>query len=426
MKVLHVLNGVSGGAARSVAELVVATDRLGVESFAICHDPRGVHGDEREAVERAFGDRIVYRELYRWNRRIRSRRAMRPLMAAHQCLRTGGGWSSSRAVADHARVIGADLLHTNTFTVPDGAVASAALGVPHVWHVRELVGPDEPFRFYGGRRGFATIARGSDFVVNSPATRSRFARLVPDAPSHLVPNGLELGDFLDVAGSRDGARTAAAGGDLVVGMVANLTSSLKGHDQFVDAAVRCRDLDAVTFRLYGADPVQVGGTARAVRYAQQLHRRVEEAGIGGRFTFAGFYADPVQIMREIDLLVLPNEKESFGRVAVEAMAAGACVVAADSEALRFVLDDGKAGVLVPARDPAAIADAIRSLAADAGARRRLAEAGSARAVEAFSIERCAAAVVDVYHAALARPRSGVSLEAAWARIIPLRALGWGG
>jgi glycosyltransferase involved in cell wall biosynthesis len=424
VKVLHVLNGVSGGAARSVAELVTATDRLGVESFAICHDPRGVHGDEREAVEQAFGDRIVYRELYRWNRRIRSRRVARPLMAAHQWLRTGGGWSSARAVADHARVIGADLLHTNTFTTPDGAIAAAALGLPHVWHVRELIGADEPFRFYGGTRGFAQIAPGSDFVVNSPATRSRFIRLVPGASTHLVPNGLELSAFLGVASARDAAGSSSGG--LVVGMVANLTSTLKGHDQFVDAAVRCGDLPSVTFRLYGADPVQVGGTARAVRYAEHLHRRVEQAGLADRFTFAGYCGDPVQIMREIDLLVLPNEKESFGRVAVEAMAAGACVVAADSEALRFVLDEGKTGVLVPARDPAAIADAIRSLAADAGERRRLAEAGAARAVEAFSIERCAGAVVDVYRTSLERSRPASSLSAAWARAIPLRAFGVGG
>ena len=94
-----------------------------------------------------------------------------------------------------------------------------------------------------------------------------------------------------------------------------------------------------------------------------MHRLVAEAGLDERFTFAGYRDDPVEIMRELDILVLPNEAESFGRVAVEAMAAGVCVVAADSEALRYVLDDGQAGVLVKPRDPEALSAALAALEA---------------------------------------------------------------
>ena len=179
VKVLHVLNGVSGGAARSVAELVGEMEQLGVSSFAICHVSREAAPEERARLGAVFGDRIVYRDLYRWNRRIRARRVLRPLMTAHQLLRTGGGWGSARAVERRAQEVGADLIHTNTFTTPDGAVAARVLGIPHVWHVRELVGDDQPFRFYGGRRGFGRIVPGSEFVVNSPATASHFRRLVP-------------------------------------------------------------------------------------------------------------------------------------------------------------------------------------------------------------------------------------------------------
>ena len=423
MRVLHVLNGVSGGAARSVAELVEGMDGLGVTSFAICHDPRGVASAEREALERVFGDRLVYRDLYRWNRRIRARRVARPLMALHQLWRTGGGWASAGAVERQAREVGAEVIHTNTFTVPDGAVAARALGLPHVWHVRELIGPDQPFRFYGGRRGFRQVVDGSEFVVNSPATLSHFARLVPDASTHVVPNGLDLAPLLEVARHRGVAGASSDG--VVVGMVANLTSTLKGHALFVDAAARCRDLPGVSFRLFGADPVQVGGTSRTVRYAQQIHRQVDDAGLAERFDFAGYGSDPVAMMRAVDVLVVPNETESFGRVAVEAMASGAAVVAVDCDALRFVLDDGRAGVLVAPRDAEALADALSGLVRDPQRRSALAQAGTERAVEAFSIERCAAAIVEIYRSATAAPRAPVPLRSAWTRTIPLRALGIG-
>jgi glycosyltransferase involved in cell wall biosynthesis len=348
---------------------------------------------------------------------------MRPLMTADQLLRTGGGWGSARAVERRAREVGADLIHTNTFTTPDGAVAARILGLPHVWHVRELVGDDQPFRFYGGRRGFGRIVPGSDFVVNSPATEAYFTRLVPAASVHVVPNGLQLDPLLDV-GRRRGDQHASQP-RLVVGMVASLTSTLKGHARFVEAAARCRDRADLEFRLYGADPSQGGGTSRARRYALDLHRQVDEAGLGDRFTFAGYCDDPVEIMRELDILVLPNEAESFGRVAVEAMAARACVVAADSDALRFVLDDGRAGVLVAPRDAGAIAAALTALADDPDRRAVLAEAGARWAKQAFSIERCSAAIVDLYREVLAAPAPAVAPFTAWANVIALRALALG-
>ena len=421
MKVLHVLNGVSGGAARSVAELVRGMDAMGVTSSAICHRSRGVYPLERQHLEEAFDQRVEYTDLYHWHQRIRGRLPLRPLMAAHQYALTGAGRASVRQVMRRARELDVDLIHTNTFTTRDGAVAAWALGIPHVWHVRELVGDGQPFRFYGGGRGFAQITEGSRFVVNSPATRVCFEQLVPTAPTRLIPNGLHLDALLDVAAER--REQTATDRPMVVGMVANLTSTLKRHDLFIDAAAACSAAIDLEFVVYGADPSREGGTSRTGRYAAQLHRRVEELGLSGRFSFAGYHADPVEIMREIDILVVPNEAESFGRVAVEAMASGVCAIAADSDALRFVLDDGKAGVLVPPRDPAALAAAIVAMATDRDRRRALADVAEQRAVDYFSVEQCAAETVRLYEEALAVPRPARAVPRGRSASAMRRALG---
>ena len=263
------LNGVSGGAALSTAELVRGLAATGITSDAICHAARHPVPAERRIVDEAFEHRVDYTSLYRWNRRVRTRPLMRPLVAAHQILTTGGGWSSARHVADAAREMGADLIHTNTFTTPDGAIAARSLGLPHVWHVRELVGEGQPFRFYGGRRGFAPVAQGSHFVANSPATLACFEQLVPDAVTHLVPNGLVLDPFAAVA--RDRA-SRAPGERIVVGMVAHLTSSLKRHELFIDAAALGRRPD-VEYRIYGLDPATTGEGGRTVAYAPRCTRR---------------------------------------------------------------------------------------------------------------------------------------------------------
>ncbi len=74
-------------------------------------------------------------------------------------------------------------------------------------------------------------------------------------------------------------------------------------------------------------------------------------------------------------------QESFGIVLLEALASGTAVVASDIPGYRAVIEDGVDGLLVPPRDPAAIARAIVGLAADRALRARLGENGKAKALQ---------------------------------------------
>lgn len=88
-------------------------------------------------------------------------------------------------------------------------------------------------------------------------------------------------------------------------------------------------------------------------------------------------AEKASAMRSADVYCAPNlGGESFGIVLVEAMAAGTAVVASELDAFRRVLRDGRAGVLVPVGDSAALAAAIRGLLDDAARRRALVEAAN--------------------------------------------------
>jgi glycosyltransferase involved in cell wall biosynthesis len=82
---------------------------------------------------------------------------------------------------------------------------------------------------------------------------------------------------------------------------------------------------------------------------------------------------------ELDIVLCPSRQESFGRVAAEAMLNGLPVVASDIPAYRELLGDDEAGLLFPVGDAQAAAAAVARLADDPELRRRLGEAGRARA-----------------------------------------------
>ena len=99
-----------------------------------------------------------------------------------------------------------------------------------------------------------------------------------------------------------------------------------------------------------------------------------------------------------DVFVAPaTGGESFGLVLAEAMAAGAPVVAGDNPGYRAVLRDGRDGLLAPPRDPAALADAIERLLDDEPLRRRLIDAGRARARD-FDVSVVGARFLSLYEA----------------------------
>ncbi len=124
------------------------------------------------------------------------------------------------------------------------------------------------------------------------------------------------------------------------------------------------------------------------------------------------------LLASVDLYLAPHTGgESFGIVLVEAMSAGAPVVASDLSAFRRVLAEGRCGVLVPVGDQAALAAAVTDLLADPGHRERLARAGQ-QVVWRYDWSRVGADVVSVYEtvrlgvAAQVRVRSPADLRGA--------------
>jgi glycosyltransferase involved in cell wall biosynthesis len=393
-KVLHVLNGASGGAALSTLGLIASLEQLGVASCAVCH-VAGSAAERRGLADAVHGE-VVFTPLYWWNRKTRHSPVLRPLVELRQIARTGWARGSTRQVRSAAVRWGAQLIHTNTIVTPEGGMAAAQLGIPHVWHVRELIGPGKPFRFAHEGRGFGDhVSRhASKLIANSNVTASLISGWLPPGLLDVVPNGIDVVQF--------SPSPRPPRGKLVVAMVAGLTARWKKHAVFVEAALRVDPGLPVEFRIYGHDP-SAGGNRPGGPYIDELHARIARAGAAARFGWPGHVADPRQVMAEIDVLVHAADHESFGRVIVEAMAAGLPVVGVNGGGVAEIVVHDATGLLVPPDDPVAMATAIEALVHDPAHRVALGSAGRQRAIERYSLDACARGVLAVYEDAMARP-----------------------
>ena len=219
-------------------------------------------------------------------------------------------------------------------------------------------------------------------AVSEAARRTTVEHLGGDAV--LIPNGVAIAQYdsaLPFAGHPDG-RTLA--------FVGRIDEPRKGLAVLLDAL---RELPS-DVRLLVAGPGEV-------ELDPELAARVELLGMVSE-------GDKARLLRSADVFVAPNTGgESFGIVLLEALAAGAPVVASDLDAFRRVLGDGQFGRLFAAGDASSLAASVRALLSDPGERSRLALAGRAE-VTRYDWPTVARQVVTVYDTVL----EGAALTAA--------------
>ncbi|MBZ0301220.1 MAG: glycosyltransferase [Anaerolineae bacterium] len=138
---------------------------------------------------------------------------------------------------------------------------------------------------------------------------------------------------------------------------------LKGVDTAIDAlaVVRsCRpDLyRSLQFIVIGGSPSDPADTELA-----RLQSRVQDLNMGAAVTFVGARDQEALLnyYTAASAVIMPSDYESFGMVALEAMASGTPVIASEVGGLAFLVQDHKTGFLVPTRDPQALAQRIIAL-----------------------------------------------------------------
>lgn len=176
-----------------------------------------------------------------------------------------------------------------------------------------------------------------------------------------------------------------------VGMIARITP-LKGHLDFIKAMAKVsRSIPRFKIWIVGDAPPSKGA------YKEQVQVLVRRLGLWHCTEFLGNQRDVQAILANLDLLVLATTThEAFGRVIIEAQAAGVPVIATRIGGVIDIIEDGKTGLLVPPSDPSSIAEAALRIFNDRQLARTLAENAYEKVKEKYTTDLLVEKTAQVY------------------------------
>ena len=278
---------------------------------------------------------------------------------------------------------GVDLVHTHG-KGPGlyGRLAARWLGIPAVHTFHGIHYGSYPWI---GQRLYLMLerylARLSHTIINVSASQEAEGlnlQLFSAGQSVVITNGVDFEEMDHLLLESPVKRESLGLGpnDFVLGCVSRF-DPVKRLEVLLDALGRLRD------RIPGVMLVLVGGGGEEDRI-RHLARRL---GLQDRVIFTGFLEAPARIYPALDLYLSTSSKEGLPLALVEAMGAGLATVATDVPGHRDVLRQGKTGLLIPADNDSALADAVVSLWADPIKRAALSKAARQWAREELGIEQ---------------------------------------
>ncbi len=234
------------------------------------------------------------------------------------------------------------------------------------------------------------LIRNMDAIIaTSPLSASYLKR---DAT--VVMHGVDTDRYAPPADRASAFAESGLPGRYAIGCFGRVRAQ-KGSDVFVEAM--CRLLP----RYPDFTAVIVGAVVpEQLAFANELKRKIEAAGLQSRIIITGELPieDVMRWYQRLTIYAFTSRNEGFGLTLIEAMSAGAALVAARAGAAEFVVEDGVTGVLTPPGDADALVAALEPLMRDPAAAAAMGARARQRVVDKFSLDAEANAIAKVYRA----------------------------
>jgi glycosyltransferase involved in cell wall biosynthesis len=298
----------------------------------------------------------------------------------------------SLALFSWMRRLRSDITHLH-FPYPWGELAHLAFGQSQrtiityqsdIVRQKGLLKLYRPFLWRVLARADRIIATSPNYIQSSPYLSQVSEKCT------VIPLGIDLEPFLQSRTEEVRRLRERYGSPLLL-----FVGVLRYYKGLGDLIRAMRDIDA-RLLVVGAGPM-----------AEEWHALVRELGLTEKVFFTGRVQDEElpAYFQACDIFVLPgsHRSEAFGVVQLEAMASGRALVSTElGTGTSYVNVHGETGLVVPPRDPGALASAINRLLADEPLRIKMGERGRERARQEFSQDLMIDRVLELYHSVLPR------------------------
>jgi glycosyltransferase involved in cell wall biosynthesis len=252
--------------------------------------------------------------------------------------------------------------YSNSWVIPEGALAARVSRRPHIWHIREYEPGNETLRTQLPMRLIRrwTSSWSGEFLAVSSSVAEQFTGLPGDM--QVVHAGVDWQPTSD--DETDVSRWLGDGrpGVLLLGTI----SMAKGTMVAVDAMAHLRAL------VPSARLLIVGDGGRSV--VQAVQDKITAHDLHECVRMEPFTPKPAALVQRADVVIVPSRHEAYGLVTLEAMSAGTPVVGAASGATRELLASG-GGLLAAVDDPVHFAAHVAAIAGDPALRGWLSQRG---------------------------------------------------
>ena len=298
----------------------------------------------------------------------------------------------------------AEVVHANSIRAGIELGLARVSPAASVVHIRDCLPPG------AARTATMRLIAGTatSVVANSHYTAGTVRSSAANARLDVVHPAIDLTRFDPARIDRSAARArlgVAGTRRVLLGVVAQL-SPWKGQDTAIETLrlLRERRVDAHLLLVGSAKFVARSTRFDNEAYVARLRRLIADAGLEDRVSWLGERNDILELIRALDILLLPSQEEPFARALLEAMSLEVPVLATNVGGPPEIVRDGRDGYLLAPGEPAAWEQAVRRIVDSPEQGRELGRAGRLRVAEAFDIEDHVQAMLAVYGRAIARRR----------------------
>jgi glycosyltransferase involved in cell wall biosynthesis len=296
-----------------------------------------------------------------------------------------------------------DLIHANS--VRAGLLATVAMawtGIPVIWHLHDMM---ERHPFSTAIRWVTTIAPPVFVIAVSRAAAERFRGWSLQVTGGRTPivvlhNPVDSQRFHpNVAGRKHARELLGLRDEQFVFAVIGQVTPRKGQMETIQAfSEMARSVPNAVLVIVGAALFN-----HDHEYLNRLRSTVTKLNLADRVLFLGQQRDINALLGAVDGVIINSRREPFALIALEALAAGKPVVAADVDGIPELIEGGVTGLLTTPGDRHALASALRTLCLNQELCRKLSSKGRGVVEKNFNCSGYAQALAALYDAALNKP-----------------------